>query len=122
MPASGCRPGARRSGAHCSAQREPDAVAQAVGLPPASAAAALTTTQQLATDLRATQYRGYALLDQEDAPGVRSIAAPVPAADGPPRMAVEILGPVARMSDAELERLARAVQDSARGARRQITD
>lgn len=100
----------------------PGEIAHAVGLPAAAAPAALASPDQLATDLRATQFRGYALLDEEDGTGVRSIAAPVPAADGPPRMAVEILGPLARMGDADLERLARAVQDSARALAGTIAD
>jgi IclR family acetate operon transcriptional repressor len=93
---------------------KPDDVARSIPLPPAVAVDALASAAELATDLRATQFRGYALLDEEDAVGVRSIAAPVPAAAGAPQVAVEILGPLARIGDADIERLARAVQDAAR--------
>lgn len=62
------------------------------------------------TELRATAFRQYALVD--DASGVRAIAVPIPAASGPSRAALEIVGPASRMTQPDA--LARTLQSTAR--------
>ncbi len=52
------------------------------------------------------QFRGFALLDEENALGVRSLAAPVLGAGGVARLALELQGPTARIDDARLNALA----------------
>jgi IclR family acetate operon transcriptional repressor len=61
----------------------------------------------LRVDLLATQFRGFAVVDDEDAAGIRGVAVPI-RAGGAVHAAVELRGPHERMQD--LEGLRRALE------------
>ncbi len=77
-----------------------------MALSPGGTPRALTSTEQLEIDLLATEFRGFALLDEETALGVRSLAAPVRSPGGVARLAIELQGPTARIDDVSLNALA----------------
>jgi IclR family transcriptional regulator, acetate operon repressor len=93
--------------------------------PPASAVKALaplerftprtlTSQRALVADLEVTRDRGYALIDEEQTMGVRSLAVPVLGTDGFAVAAVGIQGPVSRIGDDRIAGVAAAVGDTAR--------
>ncbi|MEQ3554321.1 IclR family transcriptional regulator [Pseudonocardia nematodicida] len=69
-------------------------------------------------DLMATQFRGYAVLDDPHDEALRAVAAPVVAAGDLVRMAVEVQGPVSRLPEDALDgigALVRAAADALEG-------
>lgn len=74
----------------------------------------LTSQRALINDLELTRERGYALVDEEQLVGVRSIAAPILGEDGHAVAAVGIQGPASRISDEVIDDTAEAVADTAR--------
>ncbi len=73
----------------------------------------LVSEDALAGDLARTRERGYAFDREEKNPGMRCIAAPVYDMHAEPVAGVSISGPSARIPDARIEDLARAVKDAA---------
>jgi IclR family acetate operon transcriptional repressor len=76
--------------------------------------ATLTSQRALVADVEATRERGWALVDEEQFPGVRSLAVPVLGVDGYAVAAVGVQGPTSRMDDDRLDELVAAVADAAR--------
>jgi IclR family acetate operon transcriptional repressor len=76
--------------------------------------ATLTSQRALVADVEVTRERGWALVDEEQFPGVRSLAAAVRGEDGYAVAAVGIQGPTSRMGDDRLDTLAGAVGEAAR--------
>lgn len=74
----------------------------------------LTDHERLDADLAIAHARGFAIDDEEKTEGMRCIAAPVFDLHGEVVAGVSVSGPSARVSDAELPRLARAVTAAAR--------
>lgn len=66
----------------------------------------ITDRDQLRAELELVRERGWALNDEERNPGVRAIAAPVPAPDGGVLGAISIQGPTVRITDDRLPELA----------------
>lgn len=64
-------------------------------------------------DLLATQFRGYAVLDDPHDPALRAVAAPVVGASEHVRMGVEIQGPASRLPDERLDQLGSVVRSAA---------
>lgn len=62
----------------------------------------LVSPGQLLADLNATRARGYAIDDQEQAVGLRCVAAVIRDQHGEPLAAVSLSGPMARITDARL--------------------
>ncbi len=90
----------------------PDKVAGIVarrGLP-AFTPQSLGTPQALRADLAAIRARGFSIDDQERAPGMRSIAAPIFNVHGEPVAGVSVSGPAFRMPLEEAARLGALVQ------------
>lgn len=85
------------------------------GLGPLEKLTARTLTgRRLEQNLREAHERGWALVDEEQFDGVRSIGAPILDDHGDARAAVAIQGPADRLTDARLGPLADAVVDAAR--------
>lgn len=74
----------------------------------------LTDPERLAEDLARVAARGYAIDDEEKTEGMRCIAAPVFDLHGETVAGISVSGPSARVSRADLERLAADVTDAAR--------
>jgi IclR family acetate operon transcriptional repressor len=74
----------------------------------------LTSQRALATDLELTRERGYALVDEEQMVGVRSLAVPVLDEDGLAVAAVGIQGPTGRISDDLIAEIVTATSETAR--------
>jgi IclR family acetate operon transcriptional repressor len=74
----------------------------------------LTAQKALAADLEATRERGYAIVDEEQVSGVRSIAAPVLGDDGYAVSSVGIQGPTSRLESRRVAEIADAVCETAR--------
>ncbi|MCC7039731.1 MAG: helix-turn-helix domain-containing protein [Burkholderiales bacterium] len=74
----------------------------------------LTTTAALAADLRVADERGYAIDDEEHAPGLRCVAAAVRDEHGQPWAAVSLAGPVTRMTPERIPILGELVRATAR--------
>lgn len=116
------RPGGRVK-MHCSGagkammawldEAEVTRILQAHGLP-RSTERTLDTPKRLRADLAAIRERGYALDDEEFAPGMRCVAAAVRDASGEPLGAVSLSGPLIRVTDEALPGLGRLVADTAR--------
>ncbi|MEV0615751.1 LLM class flavin-dependent oxidoreductase [Nonomuraea sp. NPDC050404] len=64
-------------------------------------------------ELLTVQFRGYAVHDPPDQPGLRSVAAPLITSGSAVTVAVEVRGPQARIGDDRLEEVARAVVTAA---------
>lgn len=64
-------------------------------------------------ELMATQFRGYAVLDDPHDEALRAVAAPVVAAGDVVRMGVEIQGPVSRLPDDALDGIGALVRSAA---------
>ncbi|TCK25730.1 IclR family transcriptional regulator [Pseudonocardia endophytica] len=64
-------------------------------------------------DLLATQFRGYAVLDDPHDPSLRAVAAPVVGATEIVRMGVEIQGPSSRLLEERLDELGAVVRSAA---------
>ena len=73
----------------------------------------LVEPQALAGDLAATRARGYALDDEERNEGMRCVAAPIRDAHGETVAGLSVSGPVSRVSQAAVARLAREVTRAA---------
>ncbi|MTH78796.1 HTH-type transcriptional regulator BhcR [Paracoccus aestuariivivens] len=69
----------------------------------------LATPEDLTADLILTRERGYALDNEERAPGMRCIAAPIFDLNGEAAAGISVSGPIHRMSDGRLDAIARAV-------------
>jgi IclR family acetate operon transcriptional repressor len=82
-------------------------------LEPAPSAEALTTRDQVVTDIAAAAFRGFAILDGELGEGVRALAAPVRIAGVPVRAAIELRGPRSRMEGDRLLVLGRHLVEAA---------
>ncbi|MBB4267344.1 IclR family transcriptional regulator [Roseospira visakhapatnamensis] len=65
----------------------------------------LVSSAQLRSDLAATRARGFAIDDQEQAVGLRCVAAVIRDQHGEPLAAMSLSGPMARITDARLEAL-----------------
>ena len=74
----------------------------------------LTSIAALAGELVATRARGYAVDDEEHAPGLRCVAAAVLDENGQPWAAVSLAGPTTRMTHARLPALGALVRATAR--------
>ncbi|MBD9528298.1 MULTISPECIES: HTH-type transcriptional regulator BhcR [Paracoccus] len=74
----------------------------------------LCAPETLTADLALTRTRGYALDNEERAPGMRCIAAPIFDFGGEAAAGISVSGPLHRMSDARLDGIARAVISAAR--------
>ena len=72
----------------------------------------ITAPRDLERDL-ATRERGYAVVDEEQLVGLRSIAAPVLWPDGVARAAVGVAGPTARITDERIPEIGRIVAAAA---------
>lgn len=69
----------------------------------------LTTRRALNEEIERTRARGYAVDDEEFAPGIRCVARPVYDSDGTMIAAAGVSGPSVRVTDARLEELGRIV-------------
>lgn len=83
------------------------------GLPSATAKT-ITTPGGLRAELQAIRKRGFAIDDEENAIGLRCVAAPVFDEHGKPIAAISLSGPTARIGDDLLFSLGEAVLDAAR--------
>ncbi|MBB4284416.1 IclR family transcriptional regulator [Roseospira goensis] len=116
------KPGARVP-LHCSgvgkalmAAMAPSAVERLLAERPPTRATpgTLDTPDRLLADLEVTRARGYALDDQEQAIGLRCVAAVIRDEHGGPMAAVSLSGPMARITDARLPTLGGLVARTAR--------
>jgi DNA-binding IclR family transcriptional regulator len=73
----------------------------------------ICTLARLKEELARTQQAGFALDDEEEEIGVRCIGAPVFGTSGDVEAAISISGSVEQISDANLQRLASLVQETA---------
>ncbi len=73
----------------------------------------LVTREALAADLAATRARGYAIDDQEHAPGLRCVAAPIYDENGRPWAALSLAGPTSRLTPERVAHLGRLVREAA---------
>jgi len=76
----------------------------------------LTTREALAADLAATRARGYAIDDEEHAPGLRCVAAVILDENGRPWAALSLAGPTSRLTPERVAKLGRLVREAARDA------
>jgi IclR family transcriptional regulator, acetate operon repressor len=97
--------------AHLSAS-EVGLVLQAHGLPRATERT-LDTPRKLKADLELVRERGYAVDDEEHAPGLRCVAAPIVDEEGRPLAALSVSGPLARIDDAAVGVIGRLVRRAA---------
>jgi IclR family acetate operon transcriptional repressor len=74
----------------------------------------LTQPERLMADLAAARARGYAIDDEEFAPGLRCVAAAIHDETGRPVAALSLSGPSVRITDARVAELGRLVADQAR--------
>lgn len=115
------RPGGRAA-MHCSgigkallaAMPEDDAerIIALRGLP-AATAKTITTPAELRAELQAIRKRGFAIDEEENAIGLRCVAAPVFDEHGKPIAAISLSGPTARIGDDLLPSLGEAVREAA---------
>jgi IclR family acetate operon transcriptional repressor len=73
----------------------------------------LTSRARLARDLRATRDRGFAIVDEEQHLGLRSVGAPIRDSDGVAQAAVALQGPTARIALDRLDGIAGVVTRAA---------
>jgi IclR family transcriptional regulator, acetate operon repressor len=116
------RPGGRAA-MHCSGvgkallaalpQEEADRIVALRGLP-AATAKTITTAAGLRAELEAIARRGYAIDEEENAIGLRCVAAAIFDEHGKPVAAISLSGPTARIGDDLLPVLGEAVRDAAR--------
>jgi IclR family acetate operon transcriptional repressor len=116
------RPGGRAA-MHCSgvgkallAAMPEDEVERIIALHglPAATAKTITTPAGLRAELQAIRKRGFAIDEEENAIGLRCVAAPVFDEHGKPIAAISLSGPTARIGDDLLLSLGEAVLDAAR--------
>jgi IclR family acetate operon transcriptional repressor len=81
---------------------------------PAETDKTLRTPATLRAELDAIRRRGFAIDDEENAVGLRCVAAPIYDEDGQPIAAISLSGPKARITDAMIDTLGRAIRDAAR--------
>lgn len=74
----------------------------------------LCTAEDLLADMVRIRAQGYALDNEERAPGMRCIAAPIFDIGGEAAAGISVSGPIHRMSDARLDDIARSVIAAAR--------
>ena len=79
-------------------------------------ARSITRLDRLCRELDVVRRRGYAVDDEEYEPGLRCVAAPVRDADGVVVASLGLSGPVARLTDEVLHRLATGVRTAAAAA------
>lgn len=89
------------------------------GMPQHTSATA-SSTEQLIAELRQVRQDGYAVDDEEDAPGMRCVGAPVFDHTGQVIAAVSITAPVQRLTKPRIETLAQIVVDAARRISRRL--
>jgi DNA-binding IclR family transcriptional regulator len=82
------------------------------GFPPKTRRS-IRSREQFLRCLERTRERGYAYSAEEDEPGLASVAAPVLDRTGVARAAISVAGPVTRISEAQISRVARRVQAAA---------
>src|SRR5690606_40481408 len=75
----------------------------------------ITSLDRLCRELDVVRRRGYAVDDEEYEPGLRCVAAPVRGADGTVVASLGLSGPVARLTDEVLHRLATGGRTAAAG-------
>jgi IclR family acetate operon transcriptional repressor len=116
------RPGGRAA-MHCSgvgkallAAMPEDEVERIIALRglPAATAKTITTPAGLRAELQAIRERGFAIDEEENAIGLRCVAAPIFDENGKPVAAISLSGPTARIGDDLLLSLGDAVLDAAR--------
>ena len=116
------RPGGRAA-MHCSgvgkallAAMPEDDVERIVALRglPAATAKTITTPAGLRSELDAIRKRGFAIDEEENAIGLRCVAAPIFDEHGKPVAAISLSGPTARIGDDLLPSFGEAVRDAAR--------
>jgi DNA-binding IclR family transcriptional regulator len=73
----------------------------------------IRTKEQFLNCLAETRQRGYAYSIGEDEPGLASVAAPVLDSTGVARAAISVAGPVTRISEAKIGRIAQRVKAAA---------
>ena len=81
---------------------------------PAATAKTITTPAALRAELQAIRKRGFAIDEEENAIGLRCVAAPVFDEQGKPIAAISLSGPTARIGDDLLLSLGEIVLDAAR--------
>jgi IclR family acetate operon transcriptional repressor len=81
---------------------------------PAATAKTITTPAELRAELQAIRKRGFAIDEEENAIGLRCVAAPVFDEHGKPIAAISLSGPTARIGDDQLLSLGEIVLDAAR--------
>jgi IclR family acetate operon transcriptional repressor len=116
------RPGGRAA-MHCSGvgkallaampESEAERIIALRGLP-AMTAKTITTPAGLRAELQAIARRGHAIDEEENAIGLRCVAAPVFDEHGKPIAAISLSGPTARIGDDLLPSLGEAVREAAR--------
>lgn len=74
----------------------------------------ITEKNALASQLDIIRTRGYAIDDQENAPGVRCVAAPVFDSNGDVRASISISGPIARIPDGRITMLGETLTKAAK--------
>jgi DNA-binding IclR family transcriptional regulator len=75
----------------------------------------LTTRPELEADLARVRERGYSIDDEESAPGLRCLGAPIRGADGHVLAAVSLSSPADRLSLGDAHAIAPAVRETAAG-------
>lgn len=116
------RPGGRAA-MHCSgvgkallaamAEEDVERIIVLRGLP-AATAETITTPAALRAELEAIRKRGFAIDQEENAIGLRCVAAPIFDEHGKPIAAISLSGPTARIGDDLVLALGEAVRDAAR--------
>lgn len=79
----------------------------------AATAKTITTAEGLAAELQAIRKRGFAIDEEENAIGLRCLAAPIFDEHGKPVAAISLSGPTARIGDDLLQTLGEAVREAA---------
>ncbi|NJM33369.1 MAG: helix-turn-helix domain-containing protein [Rhodomicrobium sp.] len=74
----------------------------------------ITKAARLASDLKITRERGFAIDDEENAIGLRCVAAAIFDENAQPIAAISLSGPTARIGDGNLESLGEAVREAAK--------
>ena len=76
----------------------------------------MTTRRALSDEMERTRARGYAVDDEEFAPGIRCVARPIYDDAGAMVAAIGVSGPSVRVTDARLHELGRTVAAAGTGA------
>ena len=104
---------------HCTALGKAFLAFGAARLPddlPAFTPRTMTTRRALSDEMERTRARGYAVDDEEFAPGIRCVARPIYDDAGAMVAAIGVSGPSVRVTDARLHELGRTVAAAGTGA------